>query len=123
MDCKTKIQTWCPKFGTRYSIGFVDCEFKDPNYKGQSPYRKLVHSLYANLAVELNIREHYDFLKRIPEIKDLEFYEKKNWGKCIIFDWKGSKLMANGSSYFFHEPEEYSLSEARPKISKFISKY
>lgn len=124
-ELRTKISDYChKKFSSRYSIPFVKAEFNDPKFPNQqSPFRKFIHSLYANLAVEIDVRQHYDFLVNL-KIENVSFYEKKNWGKCILFSWKGKILMASGEDYYYHNPTEYSLYSAKPKLkNKYHSQY
>ena len=122
-ECKLEINKYCKDFGTRHGLEILKCEFNDPNYPDkQSPHRAFLHGLYVSIACELEIRYHYNHLRIINDVTDVTFYEKPNWGKCILFTYKGEILMASGDEYYRHNENQYSLYSANPNFQHYKSK-
>lgn len=115
--CEDHICGWFPKFksksgGFKWTQEFCDAQYQE-SPEANKHHRAIAVGLCARTRNEIAIREKF---KQLVEYSPL-FYHKENWGKCVLFEYKGRTLMASSChGYFVHDPNSYSLDQAKPRF-------
>lgn len=73
---------------------------------------KVIHGIIVKIRVEKSIRNRYDLLVKHPELSDVRFWNKKHWGKVILFEYKKETIMSTSSENYQHNLFEYSLKKS-----------
>lgn len=98
--------------GFKWTKDFVNAQYEE-SPEANKHHRAIAVSLCARTRNEITIRNKFkELINYTPK-----FYHKENWGKCVLFEYKGRTLMADSSNgYFVHNPNSYSLDQAKPRF-------